>query len=94
MKSVKHRNIKNVYIIQAFPLVIVLMTQKSRSLYQAVMRLIARTFQECFPDTPITITGIVSYFELGMMGAVPDVRKPGVLVSLRASDYKKGENCT
>lgn len=37
------------------------------------MRLIARTFERRFTDTPITITDIVSDFEFAMMWAVPDV---------------------
>jgi hypothetical protein len=67
MKCVKHTNVKNVFITQAFPVAFVLMTRKSRSLYQAVMRLIARTFERRFTDTPITITDIVSDFEFAMM---------------------------
>jgi hypothetical protein len=49
------------------------MTRKTRDLYTAVMRSIARVYQDRFPDAPITITECVTDYELALMGAIPDV---------------------
>ncbi len=48
------------------------MTRKTRNSYNVVMQLIAQTFRERFPDTPMTIRDVVTDFELAMM-AIPDV---------------------
>lgn len=49
------------------------MTRKTGHLYTAVLRLIVRVYQYRFPDAPITITDVISDYELALMGAVPDV---------------------
>jgi hypothetical protein len=49
------------------------MTKKTRLLYTAVMRFIVRVYQDRFPDAQITITDVVSDYELAIMGAIPDV---------------------
>jgi hypothetical protein len=37
------------------------------------MRLIARTYEERFPDIPITVSQEISDYELALMDAVPEV---------------------
>lgn len=49
------------------------MTRKTKNLYLAVLRLIYRTFEEQFPDVPITINQVISDYEMALMEAVPEV---------------------
>jgi hypothetical protein len=49
------------------------MTRKTKNLYLAVLRLIARTFEDRFPDVPITINQVISDYELALMESVPEV---------------------
>jgi hypothetical protein len=48
------------------------MTRK-KNLYLAVLRLVARTFEDRFPDGPITINQVISDYELALMESVPEV---------------------
>ena len=61
------------YLFQSYPVAFILMTRKTRNLYLAVMRLIARTYEERFPDIPITVSQEISDYELALMDAVPEV---------------------
>lgn len=50
----------------------VLMTRKTRNLYNAVIGVIAQAYKARFPHAPIIIADVISDFELALMGAVPE----------------------
>jgi hypothetical protein len=49
------------------------MKLKTKELYLAVLRLIARTYETRYPNDPIAVHQSISEFKLALMEAVPEV---------------------
>ena len=64
----------NLYtLFQSYPFAYALMTRKTKELYLAVLRLIARTYEARYSDAPIAVVQLISDYELALMETVPEV---------------------
>lgn len=61
------------YLFPAFPIAFLLVTRKTRNLYNSVMRLILQTYKTRFRNAPVAIVDVISDYDLSLMRAVPDI---------------------